>query len=858
MPPAWRLALNNLRASRWRTVLMVVAVAIAASLVTAVSSAVDSGRASTEASFTRFLGNANARVVRPGGGRIDAEILELVRTWPEVDVAEGRLAASLTLIRADRAEDPETGLPRRLTPGAIGIDFDLITRFRDVPLADGVLPKDADEVLIDPMTAEALDATVGTTLEVQRFGTPILLTVCGIYERQNLGALQRPRIYVDRGVLAEAANLAGRLTSIYIIVDEDVDVPAMCAARAEEVPTEASLEPAEMIRTGFDRRLRGSQIGLIVGSVTAFLSAGFIIVTGMTTGVTERQRELALLRAIGATRTQIFFSQIGLGGVFGGLGALIGAPLGVAFAGVLVFLYREFLAEGLSIHWPGFWLAVFGSIAAGLIGAIIPAWQASRATPLEAMAVRAKPPARRAILLTAVAGIACLAIAHSALLLAPDPQVRFYLYVGLALPLLLIGMFVLAVPLLMIVVPLTAPVISRWLKLPPDLLRGVMTMAPWRHGFTAGSLMLGMAILVSTWATGLSIQRGFLERIRFADGFAFRPTGISEEQVNAIKELPFVEEISPIGQVQVQIKGEQVFGLEGVSPRNVVLVGFNAEQFFRLNHVDWIAGTPNVGLPKLLSGDGIVVAERFLVAKGYDVGDRITLSVGRIEESFEIVGVIGAAGLDIASQIFGIQNAYSELAVSCVFLDASVVESVFKNGDIHLVQVMLSDDIDDAAAEEAVATAAPGVLFRSGRNIIAMLRDLMAAGLAVQTTVAFGALLLASFAVGNVIAADVEQRRFEFGVMRSVGTSKSIIRRLVAAEAVLLGITGGLTGTALGIQFAIIDRLNLRDLAGLNLPTVVPWLPVLIGWLVLLAISALVTWPAVRRIIRVPTSELVA
>jgi len=174
------------------------------------------------------------------------------------------------------------------------------------------------------------------------------------------------------------------------------------------------------------------------------------------------------------------------------------------------------------------------------------------------------------------------------------------------------------------------------------------------------------------------------------------------------------------------------------------------------------------------------------------------------------------------------------------------------------VQVMLSDAITDEAAEEAVAEVAPGVLFRSGRTIMTMITDIADATLAVQTTVAFGALFLATLAVANVIAADVSARRFEFGVMRSIGTERRTVAGLVAAESVLVAVGGGLAGTFLGMQMAMTDVSLMRGLGGLDVSLQLPLGAAALGWVALLILALLAARPAARRLLRRTPAELVS
>ena len=856
MRPAWRLARTALSGRPGRTALLLGATTLAAALVAAVACSIASAQHSVAEGFARFIGSADARVIHPGGGRFDESVLETVRGLPGVAGATGRLGGSLTLVPADGGTDAD-GRPLRLTPQAVGLEFEGLERFRRIELADGRMPEAREEILIDPRTADALEAGPGDRLRVQRFGPPIELEVAGVYARQDLGALQRPRILVDRAVLADAAGLSGFLTSIDVVLEEGVEVAAFCAEHADALPEEVLLEPAEMVRTGFDRRTRSGEITLAVLTTMAFISCAFIVVLGLTTAVHEKQRELALLRAIGAERGQLFGGQVLLGIALGTGGAALGVPLGIGLAWLLVTIWRDFVPEGLVVHGPGVAAAAAGAVLSGAAGALWPAIAAARTSPLEAMQVRSRPPSAAGPLVCLLVGLALLGT-HHALQQTPDGEARYFRYAFVGLPLLFVGCFVLAVPFVLAASRVLAVPLARLLRLPPDLVRGSVRSSPYRHGFTGGALMIGLALLISSWAGAMSIRGGFIEQIRFADGFAFRPSGIPPEQVEAIASLPFVEEICEVGQIQVRIAGEQVFGLQGISPRNVVLVGFDSEQFFRINRIEWLAGDPATALPRLRSGEGLLVADQFLTAKGFSVGDTITLGVGRIEQEFEILGVLSAAGLDIAAQLFGIQSAYSELAVSTVFLDAGVVEDVFRNGDVHLVQVMLSDEVTDEEAEEAVSEVAPGVLFRSGRSIVTMITDIADATLAIQTTVAFGALLLATLAVANVIAADVQARRFELGVMRSIGTDRRTLAGLVAAEAVLMAVGGGVSGTLLGLQMAMTDVELLRRLAGLDVELHVPVLAGAAGWAILLALAVLAARPAVRRLLRRSPAELVS
>lgn len=858
MLPSWQLARNNLSGRPWRTVLMVGAVAISAALVVAVSSAITTVQASMEMGLTRILGAAQARVVHPFTSRFDESVLEEVRAWPEVRDAAGRLVGSITLVRADGAIDPETNRPYRLTPSAVGVDLELDTIFSPQQLKAGRLPRSPDEILIDPMVATQLNAEVDDRLHVQRFGDPIELIVVGIFEREQLvAAIQRPMIRLDRRMLGEAAGHVDQLTSIQIRLHEDEDVEAFLARYAEALPEPLTLEPAEMFRAGFDRRVEATRFGVIITSVLTFMSAGFIIVTALTSSVIERQREMATMRSIGAMRSQIVRAQLTLGAILGLIGGVIGIPLGLALTAILATIYRDLLPAGLAINPLGLSLSIVGAIGAGVLGALYPAWLAGRVSPLEAMARPARPPQLRSILVFILFGLALVGV--QLLLMLPDDRgVRFFSYAYVGLPSVHLGYFLLAIPVLIGMCLLLSRGMSRLFRLPADMLGRSILATPFRHGFTAGALMVGVSILVSTWSGGQSLMRDWVGQIEFADGFAYHPTGINPEAQAIIGDLDFVEAICPIGYMPLQVIGQQVFGVEGIAPANVIGVGFDPKQFFEMNTVEWLQGNPETAIPRLAQGDAVIVADRFLIARNLGVGDTITLGGGRVERDFEIVGVVSSAGLDIATQVFGIRSAYMEYSVSAVFLDFETVATHFGNRDAYLLQVNLSREISDEEAGEAIADAVPGVRFRSGRWIKAMIEQIGWSMLAVQSVIAFAALVLASLGVGNVIIANIHSRRFEYGVLRAAGASRGVLLRLIVGEAMLLAMAGAMTGTLLGLHLAWVGTTFYRDLAGIELRLSIPVIPMLAGWLTVIALTVAVALPTAIGLMRATPSVLLA
>jgi len=849
---------------RGRTALLVAAVALAAALVTALSCGIASATAGVEEGIAQAIGRSDARLVHRSGAPFPADAIDAVKALPGVTAISTRLNGSLTLVRADGGIGAD-GRPRRVSVQARGIDLPADDRFREVRLAEGRRPREPGEILVDPATADALAVATGDRVRVQRFGPPLEFTVCGVIERPKLGVLQRPFVEIGRADLVAAGGGGDdRVSSVSCILAEGTDVLAWCEEHDAAFADPLTLEPAERIRTGFDRQVAGGRLGFTLAATMGMLACAFIIATGLTTAVSEQQRELAMARCIGASRGQLVGGQLLVGATIAGIGTTIGVPLGLGLAAAVVAWYREYLPAGFVASGEGVALAIGGSLLAGLFGAAFPAVQAARVTPLAALAVRARPPERRTFVAITLAGAACLVAQALAVGFAPDPQSRFWIHSLLGIPLVFVGWFLLSPLVLRIVARTLGPAVGALLRLPPGVLERSLAAMPFRFGFTAGALMAGMAILTSTATNGTAILEDFRERIRFADGFVFRTSGLTPEQQATIAAMPGVLAAAPVGYLPVRLAEGERLGVDGLGPTSVICVGFVPRDFLALNRLEFLRGDPEEAIARLERGDAVLVAEEFLTARGLGVGDTVGLGGLEGDRRFEIAGVVGAAGLDLATQVFGIRNAYMEHAVSCVFMHFDAVERHFGTREALLMQLRLAEDPPgrtgeiDAELERAVGESIPGAVFASGRSIRRTVEEVGTTMVRVSSSVAFAALLLACFGMGNVVAAGIAARRHEFGVLRAVGGGRGLVPRLVLAEAGLVALAGSVSGLALGWTIATVATVLYRELAGLDLRQPFPVGAVLTGLGVTLTLTLLAALPAALPLARAAPRALLS
>ena len=176
---------------------------------------------------------------------------------------------SLTLERADGAKIQDQS-KRRVVVAAEGIGSQTNTRF-NASRRRGVAQR--PQQVLPTNSPPGNGAGIGTELLVRRFGKPIPLKVTGIWDRPIVGPLQNPTAFVEIGVLGEAINRRDGLGTIAIVHEEGIDVPAFVEARGVEVPEFLALEAADLVKSGFDRRVRGGELTTLVVSVMTFLGA---------------------------------------------------------------------------------------------------------------------------------------------------------------------------------------------------------------------------------------------------------------------------------------------------------------------------------------------------------------------------------------------------------------------------------------------------------------------------------------------------------------------------------------------------------------------------------------------------------
>lgn len=660
----------------------------------------------------------------------------------------------------------------------------------------------------------------------------------------------RPLAFMTLEGLGAVANEPGRLSQVDMTVRPGVDANEVVRQRRPEIDGAGQsllLQTTAKITSGVSRNMQSSQLGFVLATFMAFLSASFIILTGLTTSVTERQRELAILRCIGAERSQIAAAQVLAGAVLGVLGAIVGVPLGLLIATILAAAFRERLGVTVTVAPSALVLAAVGAVLSGAAGAVWPAWRAARVSPLAALASRAQAPSRRGLSLVALTGLVCLLYQALVVGVPRDGQLLFWLYVTSGLPLMFFGYFLLGVPATLLVTRVLAGPISGLLGLPRRLLARTVEATPYRHGLTAGALMGGLALMVALWTNGGAFLRDWIDKIQFPDAFV-SGLALSERSQRTLDGMTdIVEETCAVTLHPVET---DAFGVRALQRYKTTFMAFEPEPFFRMMNPTWVQGTPSAAVAKLERGGAVIVAREFLIARGMGVGDTFRCRHNERDFEFEIVGVVTSPGLEIVSKFFNIGEDYTDQAMHAVFGSRKDLREKFGSDAVHLIQIDLKPGVDDEAALARFREALFGQILDagSGRQVKEFIRTFAGGGLLLVTAVAVAAMLVACFGVANVMIAGIQARQFEFGVLRAVGAPRWLLPRLVIAEALIIAIAACLLGTLMGVQGSWAGQRLDRLLFGVDMRLRPPPIPIAICWGITVVLTLAAAAPAVLRL----------
>jgi putative ABC transport system permease protein len=754
-------------------------------------------------------------------GRVPAAVLTLVEDLPGVSRVSPVIQGWAQPV--DREGNPIGGVG----PPNLAFAFDYGEGAGDISglnLRDGTYPGHQGEVAIDVFTADKYGFAVGDRIEMLLLGGAQEFTVVGTVGFGTADNLLGATITLfDLGEAQRALGFTGEYSQVAVVAAPGTDPAALQAAIAAVLPpgTEAILAE-QANQEGKD--MVGQVIGLLNTVLLAFVGIGifvgaFLIQNTYSIVVTQRTRELGLLRAVGATGRQVTWLVI-LEALIAGIAAsAIGVGAGI---GLAALLRAVFGATGISFPQGTLTVLPRTVIVAMLVGtvvtvasAILPARKASKIPPVAALR-EMESTYFHSLRRRAIVGAGVVA-AGLALLFAG-------LFGGIGNALLVTGIGA-AVTFLgvSVVAPLFARSFGKVVGAPLPRAFGVAgrlarenaVRKPRRTAATASALMIGVALvtIVATLVASVKASVGGVReeliapfQVQLRNQANPMASGLSPELARRLRDVPEVavaaayrmgewrDPAAPEPARRSAIFQTGVDYLIGVDP--------DLDRAVRL-------GVTEGAFADLGEGD-VMLRDTYAVEKGFALGDEFPLEFpDGTEAGLKIVALFDA---DLLGSGAGVN----------VVISMRAFTTRYEYDFDQMVLVGLAPGADPAAVRptlDAIVADYPNAELTDTEEYVAKVEGQLNTGLNMMYIMLGMAIVIALLGIANTLALSIMERRREIGLLRAVGMSRRQVRRMIRWEAVLIAVFGAVIGMLVGIGLAAAVVAAIA--AGLSLT--LPW-----------------------------------
>jgi putative ABC transport system permease protein len=532
-------------------------------------------------------------------------------------------------------------------------------------------------------------------------------------------------------------------------------------------------------------------IVLMIFAGVALFVGSFIIWNTFTMIVTQRSREIALLRAVGATRRQVLRSLLTeaalLGVAASALGIALGFVVAIGLNALMAVVGFSLPSTSLQLQPRTIWVSLLVGTVVTMLAALVPALRATRVLPVEALR-EATPGSGRPTWRRAVTGCIIGGLGLACTLWALYGGANFKIF-GLGVLAGIVGVMILlpfaARPLASL---FAAPL--RFRGLPGELARQNAMRNPRRTASTAAALMVGLTLVVGMGVFASSLKASFGDVIAgstnadlFVTASSTQAEGFSPEVIKAVAAVPGVDEISPNGWGQARFNGSGST-YSAVDPATAA----------DLMNLDMSAGSVSD-----LGPGRVVVSKSAATSHDWQVGDTVTSDFAATgTHDLRVVGIYDSKGWISDNFIISIdaQNAFAGPQLATAGL-----VSIDKGADQGDVQ----DRITAALADHPDAK----VLDQQGYEAEAsgFINQL----LAFVTVMLLLAVVIALLGIVNTLVLSVFERTRELGLLRAVGMTRNQVRAMVRWESVVISLLGAIAGAVLGIGLGLALSQVLKD-----------------------------------------------
>ncbi|WFB08591.1 ABC transporter permease [Streptomyces sp. LX-29] len=763
---------------------------------------------------------------------LDAALTSRIRSLPGVSAVRPTVNGEATLAGKDgrpvNADDAWRNLATNYQPGKDGED----NRY---PLEQGRGPAGGGELALEAKTAEKAGYKVGDTVRFATDGPALTKKLVGIVSTDDPRITAGGTLTLFDTETAQKLFLApGRFDEVAVAAEPGTDQGELTAEVQTLLPAQGATATsgadlaAEQSRQITADTAAFTKVLLVFAGIALFVGV-FIIANTFTMLIAQRSREIALMRAVGASRRQVVRAVLVEAALLGLGASAAGFALGLGIATALRPLLNAGgagLPDGPLVISPA---SLLWSLAVGVVVTVLAAWlpsrKAAKIAPIEALnSVELAPPTRslvvRNVLGALLTGLGVLVMLYVSTLRTSEESNLMIAMLGSALT--LTGMIVLAPLLSRPLITLAGRVTTRFFGVSGKLAKENALRNPRRTAATASALMIGLSLITGLTVTGHSTQRAMdLEATQglTADykvsNSSYR--GLDASAADRVARVPGVAVAAPVTSASLDAEG--AFGM---------ITGTDPEAFGKAAELDF-----HTGSLRDLGPGRIAVSAEFAERAGLRAGDTLDAGVGSGQpgRKLKVVGVYAESR--------AAQDALGVLTDVLPYSGDKKLDDVLVKAEPGKAPG-LAEEIRDALGNS------PLLKVQTQEQII----EAESGAITVVLNMMYGllgmAVVIAVLGVVNTLAMSVFERTREIGMLRAIGLDRSGIKQMVRLESVVISLFGAVLGIGTGVFLAWAGgALTASSFA--TYETVPPWdrLGIFLALALLIGVLAAI-WPARR------------
>jgi putative ABC transport system permease protein len=709
-------------------------------------------------------------------------------------------------------------------------------------LVDGSPPSHG-EFTIDVDAAAKHGFVIGHSYELMTPDGQVELTLSGTSsfgaDNSTLGAVL---MQMNTAQASELFGIDG-INSVAVQLADDADLAEVQAAVAANVPTAEVVDHATVLaETTEDFTKEINLVGNVLlgfGGVALFVSV-FIIYNTFGIVLSQRTRELALLRTVGADPKQIRRSVLAEAVLMGALASAGGIAGGILVAkgiDALFGLMGVDLSDYPLILAPRTWVAaIVVGMGVTVVAALGPARRAASVPPVVAMSTATEPGAgrARARLLGGVGLLAAGVVAAAVGLSAVGPTSVSVAALAAAAMCVFLGVAKLSS---LVVRPVTG--VAGW---PLRTIAGVAGRLAQRNAArnarrtatTAAALMIGLTLVAAALVVG--------ESVKATIGSTFEQSANADYYItDELDEVDFPASLA--GEIRASQAVSSVTRFTHVEARVDGVVtdvrGVDFDEIDAAIDVDMREG----GFLKTAS-DPMVVSTHQATDLGVDLGDKVTVELSN--------------GARVDTTVVGLFDDQTVIGEDYM-VDTTVLEHVGIPVTPEWLAVSIADHASQSEIDALVASVSdqfPYASIETEDQFRERITGEIDKVLTMVNVMVGLAVIIALIGIANTLALSVFERTRELGLLRAVGMSRRQLRRMVRLEAALIALFGSSVGVGLGLLFGagLVGALPSSFAAGVSIP--ITQIGVVVAVATLAAVAA--AWLPARRASRLDVLEAIA